>query len=135
MRGIAIVLGMLASLIGVLSAIFAFSAVGSDPAYSARLWAGWASLVLAILAGVAAIFMTTRPALVYRYGTGIDQYHNISLRGDERSKLKQNYHLRKRKLLNAEESIFFHTTRSIHFDAIARSMAQQRFPDWRFIGN
>ena len=61
MRGIAIVLGMLASLIGVLSAISAFSAVGSDPAYSYRLWAGWASLVLAILAGLAAIFMTTRP--------------------------------------------------------------------------
>jgi uncharacterized membrane protein HdeD (DUF308 family) len=61
MRGIAIVLGMLASVIGVLSAISAFSTVGSDPAYSYRLWAGWASLVLAILAGVAAIFMTTHP--------------------------------------------------------------------------
>jgi uncharacterized membrane protein HdeD (DUF308 family) len=61
MRVIAIVLGMLASLIGVLSAISAFSAVGGDPAYSYRLWAGWASLVLAILAGVVAIFMTTHP--------------------------------------------------------------------------
>jgi len=61
MRGVAIVLGMLASLIGVLSAISAFNTVGSDPAYSYRLWAGWASLVLAILAGIAAIFMTTRP--------------------------------------------------------------------------
>ncbi len=61
MRGIAIVLGMLASLIGVLSAISAFSAVGSDPAYSYRLWAGWASLVLSILAGIAAIFILTRP--------------------------------------------------------------------------
>jgi uncharacterized membrane protein HdeD (DUF308 family) len=61
MRVIAIALGLLASLIGVFSTISAFSIEGSDPAYSARLWAGWASLVLAILAGVAAIFMTTRP--------------------------------------------------------------------------
>jgi len=43
--------------------------------------------------------------------------------------------LRKRKLLNDKESIFFHITRSIHYDTIACSMAQQRFPDWRFIGN
>jgi uncharacterized membrane protein HdeD (DUF308 family) len=61
MRGIAIALGILASLIGVLSAISALSAVGDDPAYSARLWAGWTSLVLALLAGVAAVFMTTHP--------------------------------------------------------------------------
>ena len=61
MRGSAIVLGMLASLLGVLSAISAFNTVGSDPAYSYRLWAGWTSLVLAILAGIAAIFIITRP--------------------------------------------------------------------------
>ncbi len=61
MRGIAIVLGMLASVIGVLSTISALSTVGADPAYGARLWAGWTSLVLAILAGVAAILITTRP--------------------------------------------------------------------------
>jgi len=61
MRGIAIALGMLASVIGVLSAISDFSTVGSDPAYSYRLWAGWASLVLAILAGVATIFMILGP--------------------------------------------------------------------------
>lgn len=61
MRGIAIVLGILASAIGVLSAISALSAVGADPAYVARLWAGWASLVLAILAGIAAILITIRP--------------------------------------------------------------------------
>jgi uncharacterized membrane protein HdeD (DUF308 family) len=61
MRGIAIALGILASLIGVLSAISALSAVGDDPAYSTRLCAGWASLALAILSGVAAVFMTTRP--------------------------------------------------------------------------
>jgi hypothetical protein len=39
----------------------AISAAGDDPAYSARLWAGWSSLTLAILSGVAAVFMTTRP--------------------------------------------------------------------------
>jgi hypothetical protein len=61
MRSISIVLGMLASAIGILSAISALSAVGADPAYNARLWAGWASLILAILAGVAAILITTRP--------------------------------------------------------------------------
>jgi hypothetical protein len=61
MRGIAIALGVLASLIGVLSAMSALSGVGADPAYSARLWAGWASLVLALLAGVAAILITIRP--------------------------------------------------------------------------
>ena len=61
MRGIAIVLGMLASAIGVLSAITAFNAVGADPAYDARQWAAWASLVLAILAGIAAILIATRP--------------------------------------------------------------------------
>lgn len=61
MRGIAIALGILASLIAVLSAISALNAVGGDPAYSARLWAGWASLALGILAGVAAVLMTTRP--------------------------------------------------------------------------
>ncbi len=61
MRGIAIILGMLASVIGVLSTISALSTVGADPAYGARLWAGWTSLVLAILAGVAAILITTRP--------------------------------------------------------------------------
>lgn len=61
MRRIAIVLGLLASAVGVLSAINALSAVGADPAYSARLWAGLASLVLAILAGVTAIVIPTRP--------------------------------------------------------------------------
>jgi peptidoglycan/LPS O-acetylase OafA/YrhL len=61
MRGIAIALGILASLIGVLSASSALSAVGGDPAYSARLWAGWASLALALLAGIAAVCMTARP--------------------------------------------------------------------------
>ena len=63
MRGIAIVLGVLASVIGVLSAISALNSVGADPAYSYRIWAGWASLVLAILAGVAAILMTIRPCV------------------------------------------------------------------------
>jgi hypothetical protein len=61
MRGIAIILGILASVMGVLSAISALSAVGADPAYSARLWAGWASLVLAFLAAVAALGITIRP--------------------------------------------------------------------------
>jgi hypothetical protein len=61
MRGIAVVLGMLASVVGVLCTVSALSAVGADPAYSARLWAGWASLVLAILAGIAAILITIRP--------------------------------------------------------------------------
>ncbi len=61
LRRLAIILGILASSVGVLSAIFAFIAVGADHAYATRLWAGWASLVLSILAGVAAIVITTRP--------------------------------------------------------------------------
>jgi hypothetical protein len=61
MRVIAIALGTVASLIGIFSTISAISVVGGDPAYSFRLWAGWASLVLAILAGIAAILITTRP--------------------------------------------------------------------------
>jgi len=44
------------------SAISAFVAVGADPAYSVRLWAGWLALLMAVLASVAALFMTTRPA-------------------------------------------------------------------------
>jgi len=61
MRGIAIILGILASVIGVLSAIAALRVVEDDPAYGSRLWAGWASLLLAFLAGVAAIVITIRP--------------------------------------------------------------------------
>lgn len=61
MRSSAIALGILASAIGVLSAISALSSVGADLAYSARLWAGWASLILAILAGIAAILITIHP--------------------------------------------------------------------------
>lgn len=64
MRMIAIVLGVLGGIIGLVSAISAFVAVGADPAYSARLWAGWLALLLAVLAGVAAVFITTRPAAV-----------------------------------------------------------------------
>ncbi len=62
MRMIAIVVGVLGGIIGLVSAISAFVAVGADPAYSVRLWAGWLALLLAVLAGVAALFMTTRPA-------------------------------------------------------------------------
>ncbi len=61
---IAIVLGVLGGIIGLVSAISAFVAVGADPAYSAQLWAGWLALLLAVLAGGAAVFITTRPATV-----------------------------------------------------------------------
>lgn len=61
MRIIAIVLGVLGGVIGVVSAISAFVAVGADPAYGARIWAGWLALLLAALAGVAAIFIARRP--------------------------------------------------------------------------
>ncbi len=64
MRMIAIVVGVLGGIIGLVSAISAFVAVGADPAYSARLWAGWLALLLAVLAGGAAVFITTRPATV-----------------------------------------------------------------------
>lgn len=61
MKRMGIILGVLGSIIGVVSAISAFVAVGGDAAYSARLWAGWAALVLAVLAGAAAPLMSTRP--------------------------------------------------------------------------
>jgi len=61
MRITAIVLGVLGGNTGLVSSISAFVAVGADPAYSTRLWAGWLALLLAALAGVAALFMTVRP--------------------------------------------------------------------------
>ena len=61
MRIIAIILGVIGGIIGIVSAISAFVAVGADPVYSARLWAGWLALILAALAAVAAMFITRRP--------------------------------------------------------------------------
>lgn len=63
MRIVAIILGVLGGIVGLFNAIFAFIAVGGDPAYSYRLWADWAALVLAVLAGVSALFIFTRPVL------------------------------------------------------------------------
>lgn len=61
MRIIAIVLGVLGSIVGIVSAISALVIVGTDPAYNGRLWAGWLALILAALAGIAAIFISRRP--------------------------------------------------------------------------
>jgi hypothetical protein len=61
MKIIAIVLGVLGSIVGLVSAISALVIVGADPAYSGRLWAGWLALILALLAGIAAIFISRRP--------------------------------------------------------------------------
>lgn len=61
LRMIAIILGVLAGIIALISALSAFAAVGGDAAYSTRLWAAWAGLILAVLAGAAALFITTRP--------------------------------------------------------------------------
>ena len=61
MKIIALVLGVLGGIIGLVSTIAAFVAVGSEAAYSTRLWSGWAALLLALLATAAALFLTTRP--------------------------------------------------------------------------
>jgi hypothetical protein len=61
MRIIAIFLGVLGSIVGLASAISAIVIVGADPAYSARLWAGWLALILAALAGIASIFIIRCP--------------------------------------------------------------------------
>lgn len=58
---LAIVLGLIGSVIAVWSALSAFRAVGSDPAYSYRLWAVWAALLLPVLAAIATLFLRTRP--------------------------------------------------------------------------
>ena len=81
MRNIAIALGVLGALIGVFSAISSFVAVGSDPLYSSRLWAGGASLLLAIVAGGAALFMSRRPvaASLVMLGSGIVGFLCINL--------------------------------------------------------
>src|SRR5579883_789021 len=63
MKILALVLGVAGGIIGLLSAVDAFIAVGSDPAYSYRLWAGWAALLLALVATVAAFFLLTRPTI------------------------------------------------------------------------
>lgn len=63
MRIIAIVLGALGGVVGLVSAITAFVAVGGEAAYSARLWAGWVALLLALVATVAALLISNRPTV------------------------------------------------------------------------
>lgn len=57
------VAALLGSAIGVLSAIQALLAVGGAPTYSARLWAGWAALILAALTGAGGLVALRRPGL------------------------------------------------------------------------
>jgi hypothetical protein len=61
---IAIFWGIAGGMIGLVSAINAFVAVGGDPAYGGRLWAGWLALLPAAVAGGAALFLSSRPAVV-----------------------------------------------------------------------
>ena len=61
MRISAMVLGISGSIIAIWSAISALVTLGGEAPYSARLWAGWASLILAILAGGCAALIATRP--------------------------------------------------------------------------
>ena len=58
---VAIVLGLLGSVIGIWCALSAFQAVGTNPAYSGRLWAAWAAFLLPILAALATLFLRTHP--------------------------------------------------------------------------
>lgn len=81
MRNIAITLSILGAFIGIFSSISAFLAVGSDPLYNSRLWAGWASLLLAVVAGGAALFMSKRPiaASLTMLGSGLIAFLCINL--------------------------------------------------------
>ena len=58
---IAIVFGLLGSVLGFWSALYALTAVGADPLYQERLWAGWAALLLPVVAFLATLFLHTRP--------------------------------------------------------------------------
>lgn len=61
MRITAIATGVLGGIFGIVSAIYAIVVVGADPVYSGRLPAAWLALLLAVLAGVVAMFIQTRP--------------------------------------------------------------------------
>ncbi len=63
MKIVAVVLGVLGGIIGLLSAVAALVAVGGEAAYSTRLWAGWAALLLALVATAAALFLPARPRM------------------------------------------------------------------------
>jgi hypothetical protein len=58
---IAIILGLVGSVLGFWSALFAFLAVGTDPLYRDRLWAGWLALLLPVLAFLATLWLRMRP--------------------------------------------------------------------------
>jgi hypothetical protein len=63
MKRLAVIFGIAGSIIALLSAVFALNTGGLDPAYSVRLWAGWPSLLLAGLTGVAALSILIRPGI------------------------------------------------------------------------
>ena len=61
MKVIAVVLGVLGGITGLVSAIVALVTVGGQAVYSTRVWAGWAALLLALVTIAAALFLRTRP--------------------------------------------------------------------------
>jgi hypothetical protein len=63
MKIVAVVLGVLGGIIGLLSAVAALVTVGGEAVYSSRLWAGWAALLLALMAAAAALLLPARPGM------------------------------------------------------------------------
>lgn len=61
---IAIVLGLLGSVIASWSALSAFLARGTDSLHDSFLWAGWLALFVPVLIGIAIFFLPVRPLAV-----------------------------------------------------------------------
>lgn len=61
MKRSAFVLGVAGGVIAIASVVSALLIVGSNPLYQSRLWIGWLTLALSVLAGIAAILIVRRP--------------------------------------------------------------------------
>ncbi len=61
MKRSALILGFAGGVIAIASSISALLTVGGNPQYQSRLWTGWLTLVLSVLAAIAAILIVRRP--------------------------------------------------------------------------
>ncbi len=58
---IAVIFGLVGSVLGFWSALSALLAVGTDPMYHEHLWVGWVALLLPVLAFLATLWLRARP--------------------------------------------------------------------------
>lgn len=63
MQRIALILAIIGSAIGLICSIIALATVGSDPAYSTRIWVGWMALLLAVVPSIALLLLRRRPII------------------------------------------------------------------------